>query len=104
MRRIARGIDAARPVQSTNEGDPSMSTYENLQQAANDTKRTTRNLSEQSHRVLEDVKELGHTALSSASEAAGHLRERGALALETGKEKAVAAKNQIETMVIDNPM
>ena len=63
-----------------------------------------RNLSEQSHRVLEDVRELGHVAMESAGEAAGQLRERGSAALEAGKERAGAAKGQFDKVVGDNPM
>ena len=63
-----------------------------------------RNLSEQSQRVLEDVRELGHVALESAGEAAGQMRERGSAALEAGKERANAAKGQFDKVVGDNPM
>ena len=84
-----------------------MATHETLHGANDGTKSnhpSGRNLSEQSQRVLEDVKELGHTAITSAGEAAGQLRERGAAALEAGKDKASAAKGQFDKVVGDNPM
>lgn len=84
-----------------------MGTYENIQGGSSDSvlsARSTRTLGEQSHRVLDEVKELGNTALASASDAASRLRERGAAALETGKEKAVEAKGQFDSVVSENPV
>lgn len=64
----------------------------------------TRNLTEQSSRVAEEVQELGRVALASAGEAASTLKERGQHALEVGREKAKAAKNQFDHVVAENPM
>jgi len=65
---------------------------------------STRSLSEQSHRVMDEVKELGNTALASASDAASQLRARGSAAIESGKQKAVAAKDSFDTVVGENPV
>ena len=85
-----------------------MGTYESTQGGSSDSvlssRSSTRTLGEQSHRVLDEVKELGNTALASASDAASRLRERGAAALESGKERAVEAKGQFDTVVSDNPV
>ncbi|HUR28207.1 MAG TPA: DUF883 C-terminal domain-containing protein [Planctomycetota bacterium] len=84
-----------------------MGTYENMQGNSGESilsGRNSRTLGEQSHRVMDEVKELGSSALASASEAANQLRERGASAYETGKQKAVEAKGQFEEIVGDNPV
>jgi ElaB/YqjD/DUF883 family membrane-anchored ribosome-binding protein len=83
-----------------------MGTYENQGNSGDSvlSGRSTRSIGEQSHRVLDEVKELGNTALASASDAANQLRQRGATALESGKQKAVEAKGQFDTIVSDNPV
>jgi ElaB/YqjD/DUF883 family membrane-anchored ribosome-binding protein len=71
-------------------------------------------LGEQTHKVAEDVRELGNIALSGASDAlhtvrergaevVEHARERGGELLEKGREKAVTARDGFETYVADNP-
>jgi ElaB/YqjD/DUF883 family membrane-anchored ribosome-binding protein len=84
-----------------------MGTYENMQGGSGESAlsgRNSRTLGEQSHRVMDEVKELGSTALASASEAANSLRQRGSAAYETGKQKAVEAKGQFDSIVSDNPV
>ena len=82
-----------------------MGTYENIQGGDSAVSaRNARTLGEQSHRVLDEVKELGSTALASASDAASQLRQRGAAALEAGKERATEAKGQFDSVVSDNPV
>ncbi|HTF91171.1 MAG TPA: hypothetical protein VK843_22335 [Planctomycetota bacterium] len=63
-----------------------------------------RRLGEQSQRVLEDVRELGSTALASVGEVAGQWRERGAAAVGAGREKVSAAKGQFEDVIAENPL
>ena len=82
-----------------------MSTYESLRNDGRDTTASgTRSLSEQSSRVLDEVKELGSTALATASEAAAQLRERGAAAVDATKQRAEEAKGQFDQVVSDNPL
>lgn len=68
------------------------------------TRQGTRSLAEQSHRVLEDVRGLGASAVASATEVADQLRERGSAAYEAGKEKATLAKGQLELAISENPL
>lgn len=63
-----------------------------------------RSLSEQSHRVVSEVQELGRVALDNAGHAAAKLKEKGGEALEHGRENAVKAKGQFDRVVADNPM
>jgi ElaB/YqjD/DUF883 family membrane-anchored ribosome-binding protein len=65
---------------------------------------TSRSFGEQSSRVADEVQELGRVGLASASEAASTLKERGARALELGREKAQAAKGKFEDVVSENPI
>jgi len=60
-------------------------------------------LGEQAGRVMEDIRELGHVAASSASETARELRVQGAEALRIGKQKAGELKQGMATRVSDNP-
>lgn len=82
----------------------------NVQRAGN--RPTT--FGEQSHKVAEDVRELGNMALSGAGEAIqsvkerggevlDHARERGQQLLEKGKAKAVDARDGFEGYVAENP-
>ena len=63
-----------------------------------------RKLGEQSQRVIEDVRELGSTALASVEEVACELRERGSAALDAGLEKVNAAKGRFDSVIIDHPV
>jgi ElaB/YqjD/DUF883 family membrane-anchored ribosome-binding protein len=85
-----------------------MSTKETLQQSAGDgavsDRSGARSLAEQSHRVLDEVKGLGDSALATAGDAVHHLREQGAAALENGKQKAGVAKQRFDRVVGENPM
>ncbi|MEO6709757.1 MAG: hypothetical protein ABI054_12635, partial [Planctomycetota bacterium] len=78
-------------------------------------RQATRSLSEQTHRVFEDVKGLGASAVASAADLADQVRERGAaayeagkerasLAYDAGKERASVAKGQLETVISENPL
>ncbi|HTF87725.1 MAG TPA: hypothetical protein VK843_04905 [Planctomycetota bacterium] len=78
-------------------------------------RQAVRSLSEQSHRVFEDVKGLGASAVASAADVADQIRERGAAAYEagkerasqayeSGKERASQAKGQVETVISENPL
>jgi ElaB/YqjD/DUF883 family membrane-anchored ribosome-binding protein len=60
-------------------------------------------LSEQSGKVAEDVKELGHIALEGAGEAMRDVRRRGTHAAEEGKERLQQRRNDIEEYILDNP-
>ncbi len=62
-----------------------------------------RGLSEQADRVMEDVRDLGQAAASSATEVAKDLRDQGLEALKAGKKKAVQAKDGLESGISDNP-
>lgn len=64
---------------------------------------SSRGLAEQSSRVIEDIRDLGQIAASSASEVANDLRTKGVEALKAGKQKAVQVRSGIETRVGDNP-
>jgi ElaB/YqjD/DUF883 family membrane-anchored ribosome-binding protein len=63
-----------------------------------------RTLSEQSARVVDEAQELGRVALAGAGEAAAQLRSSGRDALETGREKAVAAKGRLEELIAEHPL
>lgn len=82
-----------------------------LSRSTNSTRAT---LGEQTHKVAEDVRELGNIALSGASDALHSVRERGAEAMEharergqelldKGRERAATARDGFETYVADNP-
>jgi ElaB/YqjD/DUF883 family membrane-anchored ribosome-binding protein len=60
-------------------------------------------LGEQATRVMGDLRELGHTAASTAAETARGLRTQSAEALEAGKNKAVEMRDGLATKVSDNP-
>jgi ElaB/YqjD/DUF883 family membrane-anchored ribosome-binding protein len=62
-----------------------------------------RSLGEQTSKVAEDVRELGHIALTSAGEAIQSVKDKGSAALETGREKATEAREGFEGYVADNP-
>jgi ElaB/YqjD/DUF883 family membrane-anchored ribosome-binding protein len=64
-------------------------------------------LSEQTSKVAEDVRELGHIALSGAGDALHSVKERGTemleKGLEKGKAKAEDARASFEGYVAENP-
>lgn len=62
-----------------------------------------RGLAEQSSRVLEDIRDLGTMAVSSAGDVAKDLRSQSVEALKAGKQKAVDLKSGFESTVSDNP-
>ena len=68
---------------------------------------TTRSLSEQTSKVAEDVRELGHIALTGAGDALHSVKEsvkeRGSELLEKGKHKAEVAREGFEGYVAENP-
>jgi ElaB/YqjD/DUF883 family membrane-anchored ribosome-binding protein len=64
---------------------------------------TTRGFQEQAGRVASEVRELGSTAANSASTLAKDMRDKGAHALEVGKEKATSFGRGFETRVSANP-
>lgn len=74
------------------------STYE---RTAGDVK--ARGLAEQSGRVIEEVRELGHIAASSASDAVKDLREQSVEALKKGKQKLAGIGEGFEETVSANP-
>lgn len=78
--------------------------HPNAPDASKGNRPSTRTFGEQSQRVLEDVNELGHTAMANATEAAGQLRARGAAAFEAGKDKAGVAKGKFDEIIGENPM
>jgi ElaB/YqjD/DUF883 family membrane-anchored ribosome-binding protein len=63
-----------------------------------------RRLADQSSRVIEEVQELGRTAMASASEATAHLKEKGTAALAAGRERVGKAKQNFDTVVGEHPM
>lgn len=72
-------------------------------EAASKTRGAGRSFSEQSGRVVEEVQELGRTAVSSLSEAATNLKDKGQEAFEAGKERATQAKSDFDRLVSANP-
>lgn len=60
-------------------------------------------LGEQTSKVAEDVRELGHIALSGAGDAIQTVKERGSEMLEKGKAKAESAREGFEGYVAENP-
>lgn len=60
-------------------------------------------LGEQTSKVAEDVRELGHIALSGAGDAIQAVKERGSEMLEKGKAKAEDARAGFEGYVAENP-
>lgn len=60
-------------------------------------------LSEQSGKVAEDVKELGHIALEGAGEAIRDVRQRGTQAAEEGKERLQRRASELEEYILDHP-
>jgi len=62
-----------------------------------------RGLAEQSSRVIEDIRDLGHIAASTAGDAVNELRSQGADALKASKKKATELKDDFEETVFDNP-
>lgn len=71
-------------------------------------------LSEQTHKVSDDVRELRDIAMAGATDALHAVkrrgeqalesaRERGQHALEQGRDKAVNARDGFETFVAENP-
>jgi ElaB/YqjD/DUF883 family membrane-anchored ribosome-binding protein len=60
-------------------------------------------LKEQSGRVIDDVRELGQMAASSAGDTVQELRARSLEALQAGREQAIALKGKLETRVSENP-
>jgi ElaB/YqjD/DUF883 family membrane-anchored ribosome-binding protein len=74
------------------------STYE---RTAGDMK--ARGLAEQSGRVMEEVRELGHIAASSATDAVKDLREQSAEALKKGKQRLTGLSEDFGQSVSANP-
>lgn len=60
-------------------------------------------LGEQSGRVVDEVRELGNMALSSAGEALESVKQRGSDLLHEGRDRAEAAKDGFERYVGENP-
>lgn len=60
--------------------------------------------SEQTGKLADDVRELGHRAVDSASRAVRSAKERGGRSLEQGRERAVAAGRGLGTFVLENPV
>lgn len=71
-------------------------------------------LGEQTHKIAEDVRELGSMAVTSAGDALKNVkergneviekaRERGSEALEMGRERATQAREGFEGYVAENP-
>ena len=65
---------------------------------------SARPLSEQSAKVMEDVKELGHAALGQAEEALHEARLRGRELADSGRERMVDARQDLESYVRTHPM
>lgn len=63
-----------------------------------------RQLSAQSGRVAEEVRELGRVAAAGAGHAAAHLRERGRHAVQTGVKRARKAKTRFDVLIAENPV
>jgi ElaB/YqjD/DUF883 family membrane-anchored ribosome-binding protein len=63
----------------------------------------TRSIGEQTSKVAEDVRELGHIALTGAGEAIQSVKDKGSAALDMGREKASAAREGFEGYVAENP-
>ncbi|MCE9593782.1 MAG: hypothetical protein K8S98_06285 [Planctomycetes bacterium] len=63
-----------------------------------------RRLADQSSRVIEEVQELGRTAMSSASDATAQLKEKGSAAWAAGRERVGKAKQNFDTVVGEHPM
>lgn len=59
---------------------------------------------QQSGKLAEDVRELGHIAVDSASKAVRTAKERGGRSLEQGRERAVAAGRGVGSFVLENPV
>jgi ElaB/YqjD/DUF883 family membrane-anchored ribosome-binding protein len=60
--------------------------------------------SEQTGKVAEDVRELGHIAMDSAGRAVRSARERGSRSLEHGRDRVEAAGRGLGSFVMENPM
>ncbi len=61
-------------------------------------------LRQQAARVRSDVQVLGGMARTSAREAVGRLKERGAEALDAGRQNLKRAERGFEQRVADNPV
>ena len=61
-------------------------------------------LVEESNKLVDEARDLGRRALSSAGHAVQGLREEGAAVLETGKKKAVQYKSRLDDAVAENPI
>ena len=60
-------------------------------------------LAEESARLVDDARDLGRRAVSTAGHAVQGLRDEGRAALASGRDKAVQAKGRFDDMVGDNP-
>lgn len=61
-------------------------------------------LVEESTRLVDEARDLGRRALSTAGHAVQGLRDEGAAVLETGKKRAVQYKSRLDDAVAENPM
>lgn len=59
---------------------------------------------EQTGKVADDVRELGHMALDSAGRAVRSAKERGGRSLEHGRERVTTAGRDVGSFVMENPL
>jgi len=81
-----------------------MSKHEQERNSGSSRTGSTRRLSAQSGKVIDDVRELGRVAVAEAAHAASHLREKGRRALGTGVKKARRAKLRFDELIAENPV
>ena len=63
-----------------------------------------RTLSEQSGKVLHDVRELGSIAIENVGQAVNRLKEQGRGTLAKGRQRMRQARGGVETYIADHPM
>src|SRR5262249_9773547 len=73
-------------------------------EAASAAGQTGARLSEQSKKVLKDVRELGGIAAEGGGEVASRLRSQGGELLEEGKDKLASARSGLEGYITANPL
>lgn len=61
-------------------------------------------LVDESSKLVDDARDLGRRALSTAGHAVQGLREEGAAVLETGKQRAAQYKSRLDDAVAENPI
>jgi ElaB/YqjD/DUF883 family membrane-anchored ribosome-binding protein len=64
----------------------------------------TRSLSEQSNKVLQDVRELGSIALENVGQTVNRLKDQGRGTIAKGRQRVQQAKGGFETLIADHPM